>query len=63
MRQSCYTLGIIASQLIHTIEEEEKKEDDPEKKKEDKIDFTKIIMLQGGLESRFIPELSDKTKE
>ena len=68
MRQCIYTLGVIANQLIapQKSEEEEKKEkekEEEEAKKATKIDFKKLFLLQGGLESRFIPELSDKTKE
>lgn len=62
MRQCCYTMGIVANQLIRNPKEKEAKEEDPETKK-NKIDFKKLIMLQGGLEMRFIPELSDETKK
>ena len=60
MRQACYTLGVVAHQLIAPADEEEENKDD--EKKKDKIDLSKLIIMQGGLESRFIPELSDKTK-
>ena len=61
MRQMIYTMGVIAHQLISSEEEEENKDEEKEKKA-NKPDFDKLIMLQGGLESRFIPELSDKSK-
>ena len=60
MRQMSYTMCVIAHKLISPAEEEEKEED--KEKKAKKPDFEKLTMLQGGLESRFIPELSDKTK-
>ena len=58
-------MGAVAHQLI-SPKEKDKKEEEEEKEKESKdkkIDFSKFVMLQGGLQSRFIPELSDKTKE
>ena len=61
MRQMCYTMGVIAHQLIAPNEEEENKDEEKEKKA-NKPDFNKLIMLQGGLKSCFIPELSDKSK-
>ena len=57
----CYTMGVIAHQLIAPNEEEENKDEEKEKKA-NKPDFNKLIMLQGGLKSCFIPELSDKSK-
>ena len=62
MRQACYTLGRTAHQLI-APKDDEAKEEEQKEKKGPKIDFTKLTMLQGGLERRFIPELSDKTKQ
>ena len=66
MRRSCYTLGVAADQLIvpkEKSEEEKKKEEEERKlKKEQKVDLQKLDMLHGGLERRFIPELSEKTK-
>ena len=61
MRQASYTMCVIAHRLIAPEDEEEKKQEEKDKKSE-KPDFNKLTMLQGGLESRFIPELSDKTK-
>lgn len=59
MRQALYTLGNVAHQLIAPADEEQPKE---EEKKDGKIELNKLVMLQGGLENRFIPELSDQTK-
>ena len=61
MRQCCYSLGVVAHQLILSKESEEEDKKKEEQKNE-KVDLSKLVMLQGGLERRFIPELSDKTK-
>lgn len=51
----------MAHQLIAPDEEEAPKDEEREKR-EGKVELNKLVMLQGGLENRFIPELSDKTK-
>lgn len=63
MRQCLYTLGVVAHQLISPKDAEEEKKELTQKEKDNKVDFSKLTMLQGGLENRFIPELSNKTKE
>ena len=59
LRMACYTLGIVSNKLI-TSDDKEKEEEESATKS--RIDFTKLIILQGGLENRFIPELSKGTK-
>ena len=59
LRMACYTLGIVSNKLI-TSDDKEKEEEESATKS--RIDFTKLIILQGGLENRFIPELSSGTK-
>ena len=54
---------MIAPQKSEEEEKKDKEKEEEEAKKATKIDFKKLFLLQGGLESRFIPELSDKTKE
>ena len=62
MRQCIYTLGVVSHKLISPNEDEPTK-DESKEKKDEKVDLSKLVLLQGGLEDRFIPELSDKTKE
>ena len=62
MRAFLYTTGVVAHQLIlprDSRSEEEKKKEETEQKK---VDLKNLVLLHGGLESRFIPELSEKTK-
>ena len=43
MRQACYTLGIVANQLISPSSSN--KDNDEERKQDEKIDFSKFLML------------------
>ena len=58
MREACYTLGLVAQKLITN----DGKDGQIADTKDDKLNFGKLIMLQGGIESRYIPELSSQTK-
>ena len=68
-RQACYTLGVVANQLIlpsrHERDEQERKRATAEegKEKRQSVDFAKLDMLQGGIERCFIPELSESSKQ
>ena len=58
LREACFTFGLITKQLI-SCEDFERKTDE---RREDKLNFAKLILLQGGIEERFIPEISEQTK-
>ena len=61
VRHACYSLGMVANQIIYPkIEDAAPKEEGEAESK--KIDFSRLVLLQGGLEVRFIPELSAETK-
>ena len=59
MREVCYTFGLITKYLISSDDSKDQAAD----RKDDNLNFAKLILLQGGIENRFIPELSDATKD
>ena len=54
MQRTCYTIGMISAQLIGRQE----KEDEAHKNEL----LSKLSIIKGGLESRFIPTFGDETK-
>ena len=51
LRQALYTLGWVSGRLMHQ-----------DTQTEDQNTLSKLIVLQGGIENRFIPSLTEATK-
>ena len=57
MLRTCYTVGVISAQLIGRHESQ-----DDEAKAATKEVLSKLSIIKGGLESRFIPTFGEQTK-
>ena len=54
---------LILPSKLEREEQERKRAAEEGKEKRQSVDFAKLDMLQGGIERRFIPELSEQSKQ
>ena len=54
---------LIIPSKLEREEQERKRAAEEGKEKRQSVDFAKLDMLQGGIERRFIPELSEQSKQ